>query len=38
MSTLIRHFGFMCKYFFFSNCSVGCVSMAVWTPAVLGVL
>ena len=24
--------------YFFLNCSVGCLSMIVWTPAVLGVL
>ena len=30
-------FGFY-GYFFFNNCSVGCLSMIVWTPAVLGVL
>ena len=25
-------------YFFFFNCLVGCFSMIVWTPSVLGVL
>ena len=26
----------LCRYFF--NCSVGCLSVIVWTPAGLGVL
>ena len=36
MCTLIRYLGFMGTFFF--NCFVGCLSMIVWTPVVLGVL
>ena len=36
MCTLIQHLGFMGT--FFLNYLVGCLSMIVWTPAVLGVL
>ena len=35
MCTLTRYLGFMGV---FLNCLVGCLSMIVWTPAVLGVL
>ena len=35
MCTLIRHLGF---HGYFLNCLVGCFSMIVWTPAVVGVL
>ena len=40
---VIRYLGFMGTpffffFFFFVNCLVGCLSMIVWTPAVLGVL
>ena len=34
MCMLIRYMGFMGNFF---NCSAGCLSMLVWTPAVLGV-
>ena len=33
MCTLIRNLGLICTFFF--NCLVGCLSMIVWTPAVL---
>ena len=36
MCTLIWYLGFMGT--FFLNCSVRCLRMIVWTPAVLGVL
>ena len=40
MSTLIRNLAFVdtCFLLFVFNCLVGCSSMIVWTPAVLGVL
>ena len=34
MCTLIRYLGFMGTFF---RCFVGCLSIIVWTPAVLGV-
>ena len=41
MCTLIRYLGFMgtfLKFFFYLNCLVGCLSLIVWTAAILGVL
>ena len=44
MCTLVRYLGFMLVFFlvfcvgFFFYCIVGCLSMIVWTPAVLGIL
>ena len=40
MCTLIRYLCFMGTYFFINlfNCSVGCLRMIVWTPAVFGCL
>ena len=35
MCMLIRYLGFMGTFFFLIDCSVGCLSMTVWTPAVL---
>ena len=37
MCTLIRHVGFMGTFLTHINCLVGCLSMIVWTHAVLGV-
>ena len=30
-------YGYLFSFFFFLNCLVGCLSMIVWTPAVLGI-
>ena len=41
MCTLILYLGFICPFFFLNThlyCSVGCLSMGVWTHAVLGIL
>ena len=36
MCMLMQYLGFVGTFFF--NCSVGCLNVIVWTPAVLGVL